>query len=67
LLVNNWVNYTPNGLDEEIKSVIWRNMVEEKYFKFGIIENLNEDATYRLINENHYKDKGEFKMSAFKK
>jgi hypothetical protein len=41
LLIPSWLEFYPKNLDIEIRSVMWRNMVEEKYFKFRVFEDMN--------------------------
>lgn len=43
-------------------------MVEEKYFKFGVFESLNEESEKKLTDEDYYKNQTEeFKMVKLKK
>lgn len=42
-MLKQWVDFNPEGIDLEIEATMWRNMVEEKYFKFGTLEDLSPE------------------------
>lgn len=54
LLIPNWMNFNPEGLDIEIEAAMWRNLVEPETFKFSFIEELHSDVAERLSNKDYY-------------
>jgi hypothetical protein len=67
LLIPNWFNFNPDGLDLEIEGAIWRNLVEPETFKVSFIEELHPDMASRLSNKDFYKGESvQFQMKTYK-
>eukprot|EP00347_Sterkiella_histriomuscorum_P009873 403339548 len=69
LLIPNWINFNPDGLDLEIEGAMWRNQIEPETFKFTFIEELQKDMAERLIDKDYYKrsDSKKFQMASYQK
>ncbi|CDW84101.1 UNKNOWN [Stylonychia lemnae] len=68
LLVVSWIHTHPAGLDLEIEAVLWRNQIEEEYFKLQFFEELLPVTYDKFTDSNFYEKEGnEFKMEALKK
>eukprot|EP00347_Sterkiella_histriomuscorum_P010073 403338785 len=68
LLIPNWINLNPEGLDLEIEAALWRNQVEQDTFKFTFIEELHKTIAQKLSDKNCYqKEESGFQMSAHRK
>ena len=62
LLARGWLEFEPDGsLNIEIDSALWANYVEEKIFKFSIIEKLDQSYEQRFTDFNYYKNNVEGK------
>jgi hypothetical protein len=52
LLGNGWISFDPlGGLNQEISSSLWRNYVEEEYFKIHFVEKLDSRSKDRYSND----------------
>eukprot|EP00347_Sterkiella_histriomuscorum_P018466 403345412 len=69
LLLPNWINFNPDGLDLEIEGAMWRNQVEVGTFKFTFIEEINSKMSERLLDNNYYNRDGnqKFDMKNYQK
>jgi hypothetical protein len=62
------MNFNVICLDEEIKAAMWRNMVEEKYFKCHLYEDINDETKDKFTDYDFYnKEENKFNMSNLKK
>ncbi|CDW73934.1 UNKNOWN [Stylonychia lemnae] len=68
LLVVSWIHTHPAGLDLEIEAVLWRNQIEEEYFKLQFFEELLPVTYAKFTDSNFYEKEGnQFKMESLKK
>jgi hypothetical protein len=62
LLIRGWLNFNPNtNLITEIKSVLYRNQVEEELLKISLLETLSETQEARFSDPDYYKPVEELK------
>ncbi|TNV82796.1 hypothetical protein FGO68_gene899 [Halteria grandinella] len=57
IIQTNWLKFHPlGGLKAEIKSSLYRNHVQERFFTLNFIEVLDNTSAKRLSDENYYYD-----------
>ena len=54
LLLPIWMRFSPNGLEIEIESALWRNKVELDSFQFTFIEDLSSEMKRQLTEKDYY-------------
>ena len=50
----NWISLNPKSIDQETDSVLWRNQIEQRYFKIKFFEELHPSLGKKLSDPKYY-------------